>query len=103
MATIRKLIDKWQAQVRRKGSPPRARSFETKVEAEWWARGLEAERGRCGSLPDNRAAEQITIRAMFERYLLKPRPLRESSASCRPLPSCRRTRVGMARAIVQKI
>lgn len=69
MATIRKLGDKWQDQVRRKGSPPRARSFETRVEAERWARGLEVEHERCGSLPDNRPAEQMTVRAMFARYL----------------------------------
>lgn len=81
MATIRKLRDKWQAQVRRKGSPPRARSFETKLEAERWARGLEAEHDRCGSLPDNRPAEQMTVRAMFERYLLEITPDKRSSSS----------------------
>ncbi|HEY4344308.1 MAG TPA: site-specific integrase, partial [Parvibaculum sp.] len=43
MATIRKLRGRWQAQVRRKGLQPRAKSFDSKSDAEQWARGLEAE------------------------------------------------------------
>ena len=51
MATIRRLRVKWQAQVRRKGLPPKAKSFVSKVDAEKWARGLEAELDRAGVLP----------------------------------------------------
>lgn len=42
MATIRKLRGRWQAQVRRRGMKPRCKSFDTKLEAEKWARDLEA-------------------------------------------------------------
>jgi hypothetical protein len=52
MATIRRLRGKWQAQVRRKGILPRAKSFATRAEAEKWARNLESELDRCGALPD---------------------------------------------------
>ena len=40
MATIRKLRGRWQAQVRRRGMKPRCKSFDTKLEAEKWARDL---------------------------------------------------------------
>lgn len=40
MATIRRLRGKWQAQVRRKGLPRKAKSLVSKVDAEKWARGL---------------------------------------------------------------
>jgi len=43
MATIRRLRGRWQAQVRSKGLAPRAKSFDTNIDAEKWARNLEAE------------------------------------------------------------
>lgn len=54
MATIRKLRGRWQAQVRRRGMAPRAKSFDQKADAEKWARSLESELDRCGMLPDTR-------------------------------------------------
>ena len=54
MATIRKLRGRWQAAVRRKGMQPRSKSFDSKADAERWARSLEAELDRCGALPDTR-------------------------------------------------
>ncbi|TIU21868.1 MAG: site-specific integrase, partial [Mesorhizobium sp.] len=69
MATIRRLRGRWQAQVRRKGLPPRAKSFDQKSDAEKWARHLEAELDRCGNLPDTRLAERMTIQDLFGRYL----------------------------------
>ncbi|TIX46650.1 MAG: site-specific integrase [Mesorhizobium sp.] len=81
MATIRRLRGKWQAQVRRKGIPPRAKSFDAKSDAEKWARNLEAELDRSGSLPDPRPAEQMTVRKMFERYLREITPGKRSASS----------------------
>lgn len=43
VATIRKLRGRWQAQVRRRALKPKAKSFDTKVDAEAWARNLEVE------------------------------------------------------------
>ena len=81
MATIRRLRGRWQAQVRRKGIPPRAKSFDTKIDAEKWARNLETELDRCGNLPDTRLAEQMTVRTMFERYLQEITPHKRSARS----------------------
>ena len=68
MATIRKLRGRWQAMVRRKGCAPRAKSFDSKADAERWARSLEAEVDRCGAVPDTRVAEQMTLAQVLTRY-----------------------------------
>ena len=81
MATIRRLRGRWQAQVRRKELPPRAKSFDSKIDAEKWARNLEAELDRCGSLPDTRLAEQMTVRELSERYLKEITPHKRSVSS----------------------
>lgn len=68
MATIRKLRGKWQAQVRRRGVPPRAKSFDKRSDAERWARELEAEADRSGWVADTRAAEKTTLKELLTRY-----------------------------------
>ena len=68
MATIRRLRGRWQAQVRRKGMKPRARSFDSNTEAERWARDLEAEVDRTGLLPDTRVADSMTLGDVLRRY-----------------------------------
>lgn len=79
MATIRKLRGRWQAQVRRRGMAPRAKSFDQKADAEKWARSLESELDRCGMLPDTRAAEATTLRAILERYMVEVSPRKRSA------------------------
>jgi integrase len=79
MATIRKLRGRWQGQVRRKGMQPRAKSFDSKGEAEKWARSLEAELDRCGSMPDTRLAEQMTVHALLTRYRIEITPSKRSA------------------------
>jgi len=81
MATIRKLRGRWQAQVRRKGSAPRAKSFDTKAEAEKWARTLESEVDRCGALPDTRVAESTTLGELMTRYRDTVSPTKRSGKS----------------------
>lgn len=81
MATIRRLRGKWQAQVRRKGIAPRAKSFDAKSDAEKWARNLEAELDRCGNLPDTRLAERMTVRDLLARYLLEITPTKRSAST----------------------
>lgn len=68
MATIRKLRGRWQAQVRRRGMKPRARSFDSKLDAEKWARDLEAQVDRFGSAPDTKILETTTLHDLLERY-----------------------------------
>lgn len=79
MATIRKLRGRWQAQVRHKGMKPRAKSFDTKADAERWARGLEAEIDRGGSFADTKLAETMTLKSVLERYLKEVTPLKRSA------------------------
>lgn len=67
MATIRKLRGRWQAQVRRRGMKPRAKSFDSKLEAEKWARDLEAQVDRFGSAPDTKNLETTTLHDLLER------------------------------------
>ncbi|MEC5293585.1 site-specific integrase [Aurantimonas sp. C2-6-R+9] len=68
MATIRKLRGRWQAQVRRRGMKPRAKSFDSKAEAERWARDLETQVDRFGAAPDTRLLESTTLRDLLARY-----------------------------------
>lgn len=79
MATIRKLRGRWQAQVRRKGLKPRAKSFDTKADAEKWARNLETELDRGAGFLDTRLAEKMTLRELLERYLIEITPQKRSA------------------------
>ena len=81
MATIRKLRGRWQAQVRRKGIAPRAKSFDTKAEAEKWARTLEGEFDRAGFFSDTRKAEAMTLGALMARYRDEITPSKRSAES----------------------
>lgn len=79
MATIRKLRGRWQAQVRRRGTKPRCKSFDTKQEAEKWARELEAVVDRFGAAPDTRILESTTLRELLERYKTEVSPTKRGA------------------------
>ncbi len=79
MATIRKLRGRWQAQVRRRGLKPRCKSFDTKLEAEKWARDLEAQVDRFGAAPDTKILESTTLEQLLERYQREISPLKRGS------------------------
>ncbi|GEP07526.1 integrase [Methylobacterium oxalidis] len=81
MATIRKLRGRWQAAVRRKGAQPRSKSFDTRADAERWARSLEAELDRNGALPDTRPAENTTLAQILVRYRDEVSPNKRSHVS----------------------
>lgn len=79
MATIRKLRGRWQAQVRRRGMKPRCKSFDSKLEAEKWARDLEAQVDRFGAAPDTRILESTTLSELLERYKTEVSPTKRGS------------------------
>ena len=79
MATIRKLRGRWQAQVRRRGMKPRCKSFDTKLQAEKWARDLEAQVDRFGAAPDTKILEGTTLGQLLERYQHEVSPLKRGS------------------------
>lgn len=81
VANIRKYRGRWVAQVRRKGIAPRCKSFDTKADAEKWARQLEAEVDRCGTLPDTRVAASTTVAQIIKRYQKEITPLKRSAKS----------------------
>ena len=81
MATIRKLRSKWQAQVRRRGVAPRAKSFDKRADAERWARELEAEADRSGWVADTRLAERTTLRELLTRYCTEVTPGKRGAVS----------------------
>lgn len=79
MATIRKLRGRWQAQVRRRGMKPRAKSFDSKADAEKWARDLETQVDRFGTAPDTKILESTTLHALLERYKIEVSPTKRGS------------------------
>lgn len=68
MAYIRKRGDfQWQAEIRRKGQKAQSRTFNTRAEAERWARHIENEMDR-GIFVDRKEAESTTLTEALERY-----------------------------------
>jgi hypothetical protein len=68
MASLRYRNGKWQVQVRRHGHLPQARSFQSKADAQRWARHLEAELDRTLIPDDNRVLNTITVADVLTRY-----------------------------------
>ena len=68
MATFRKRGPyQWQAQVRKKGQPLQTRTFETRTEAEQWARLIEVEMDK-GVFVSRAEAESTPLKELLERY-----------------------------------
>ncbi|MBB3291270.1 hypothetical protein FHT91_006318 [Rhizobium sp. BK347] len=55
-------------QVRRRGMKPRAKSFDSKADAEKWARDLETQVDRFGIAPDTKILETMTLGQLLKRY-----------------------------------
>src|SRR5664280_2691719 len=79
MATIRQLRGRWQAMVRRRGVPPRCKSFDKRTDATRWARELEAEADRSGWVADTRLAEKTTLGELLTRYRDQVSPTKRSA------------------------
>src|SRR4051812_44923935 len=68
MASLRHRNGKWQVQVRRYGHGPRAKSFQSKSDAQRWARQTEAELDRTLIPNDVRTLSAITVAEVLTRY-----------------------------------
>ncbi len=68
MASIRNRGGKWQARVRRLGQNPVTKSFQTKQDAERWARQVEADIDK-GSYTNIALAERTTFKELIHRYI----------------------------------
>ena len=79
MATIRKRGPyQWQAQIRKAGYPQQSKTFESRAEAEAWARALESEMDR-GVFVSRAQAEQTTLGEALERYLREVTPTKKGA------------------------
>lgn len=74
MASITKRGElQWQVKVRRKGYPPQSATFNTRSEAEKWARSVESDMDK-GIYVDNTEAQRTTLFEALERYLREVTP-----------------------------
>ena len=68
MASLRFRTGKWQVQIRRPGYAPRAKSFQSKSDAQRWARQTEAELDRTLIPNDVRSLSAITVAQILTHY-----------------------------------
>ncbi len=73
MANLRNRNGKWQARVNRKGHLPVTKSFQSKQDAERWARQIECEIDQ-GSFTSPALAEQTTFKEVIQRYVREVTP-----------------------------
>lgn len=88
MATFRNRHGKWQARAQRKGQQPVSKSFQSKEDAQRWARQVEAEIDK-GSYTNIALAERTLFKDVIERYVqevtLKTRSMKEDTYRLRAL------------------
>ena len=85
MATLRKCNGPrgrpvWQAQIIRQGFPPQYRMFDTKAEAEAWARRVESEMDS-GSWLDRAEEDRTTLSDALDRYAKEISPRKAASTA----------------------
>jgi len=73
MASIRFRSNKWQARVSRKGEQSLVKTFQSKEDAERWARSIEVEWDR-GTYANIHQAQKTTFGELIERYLREVTP-----------------------------
>jgi hypothetical protein len=79
MASFRQRNGKWQARVIRDGYPDQTKTFESKANAEKWARALESAIDK-GQFVSTSEAHQTTLRDAIARYLLEVTPTMKGAA-----------------------
>jgi integrase len=78
MASIRNRNGIWQARVIRKGFPTTSKSFATRLDAERWARQVEAQIDQ-GKFVSLRLDERTTLDELITRYMAEVTPLMKSA------------------------
>lgn len=73
MASFRQRAGKWQARVTVKGFPTEARSFESRADAQRWAREIESAMDR-GAYQNQVQANNLVFREVMQRYLEEVTP-----------------------------
>ena len=79
MASFRQHGNGWQGRIRRRGYPDITKTFETKADAEKWARALESEidKGQFSSVSE---AQRNTLGDLIARYLAEVTPTMKGAA-----------------------
>ena len=71
MATFRKRGPyQWEARIRKKGYPTTCKTFESKADAEAWAKDVESDMYKSLFVP-SKEAEQYTLNECLERYIVE--------------------------------
>ncbi len=78
MATFRHRNGKWQARIARLGHSPVSKTFNSRAEAERWARQTEARIDK-GDFSDERTDRSTTLGDLVERYVAEVTPLMKSA------------------------
>lgn len=73
MATFRFRANRWQARVRRLGTPEQTKSFLSRQDAERWARSVEVEIDK-GSYISPSGAQRTTLGDLIQRYIKEVLP-----------------------------
>ena len=79
MASFRQRGGKWQARILRNGYPDQTKTFETKADAEKWARSLESEIDK-GQFVSVNEAQRTTLGDLIARYLTEVTPSMKGAA-----------------------
>jgi len=78
VAAIRKRGKSWRVQIRRRNHPPQFKAFDTRADAEAWARQIESEMDR-GAFISRVEAEKTSIADLLDRYKREITPGKRSS------------------------
>jgi integrase len=73
MASIRFRSNKWQARISRKGEQSLVKTFQSREDAERWARSIEVEWDK-GTYQNTHQAQKTTFGELIERYLREVTP-----------------------------
>jgi len=80
MASIRFRSNKWQARVSRKGEQSLVKTFQSKEDAQRWARSVEVEWDK-GTYTNIHQAQKTTFGELIERYLREVIPLMRGASA----------------------
>jgi integrase len=80
MATYRKRCGKWQARVTRKGYETLSKTFVSKKDAQYWARGIESNIDK-GAYKNLRYAQKVTFKDLIDRFINEVTPSMRGAAA----------------------
>lgn len=79
MATFQKRSGNWRAIITKKGFPRQSRTFDSKADAEKWARDIEREMD-VGAFVSRKEAEQTSLNEALDRYEREVTPTKKGAA-----------------------